>query len=158
MIKRLLSLLGLIILCQGIGAAGALFTAEAVGSWYVEIKKPFFNPPAWVFGPVWTILYIMMAVACWMILNSPKKEPLRKSALILFFTQLFVNGIWSPLFFGLKNPALAFADIVVLWVLIGLTVRVFLRIHKTAGRLMIPYWFWVSFAAVLNFSLWQLNR
>lgn len=150
-------LLGLILLCQGVGAAGALFTADSIGTWYAGLVKPAFNPPSWVFGPVWTLLYLMMAVACWLVIRAPAEKAGKARALWFFAGQLAANGIWSPLFFGLKNPGLAFADILVLWVLIGVTVAAFLRISKPAALLLIPYWGWVSFAAVLNFSFWQLN-
>lgn len=157
LLKRGLQLAGLIILCQGVGIAGALVTAGSVDSWYAEIQKPFFNPPNWIFGPMWTLLYLMMAVSCWLILQSGTEKHLRRTAVFLFGLQLFVNGLWSPVFFGLKNPGLAFAHILILWAAIALTYRAFLRVSRPAGLLLLPYWVWVSFAALLNFEIWRLN-
>lgn len=150
-------LLLLLLVCQGVGAAGALATLSSVNSWYVSLIKPSFNPPSWIFGPVWTLLYGMMALACWLVLRAPGEGRSRAAAVRLFLLQLAANGIWSPLFFGLRNPGLALVDIVILWVLIGLTVKAFRPLSKAAFLLMLPYWAWVSFAALLNFSLWRLN-
>lgn len=155
--KRILQLIGLILICQGIGAFGALISANSVNTWYAGIIKPSFNPPDWIFGPVWTLLYIMMGFSCWLVTLQESVLGHKRTALILFGAQLLLNGIWSPLFFGLKNPGLALIDIIFLWVFIGLTVRSFWKVSKTAAVLLIPYWGWVSFATVLNFSIWRLN-
>lgn len=157
MLRRGLQLAALIILCQGVGVAGALVTAGSVDSWYAELQKPFFNPPNWIFGPMWTLLYLMMALACWLILQPHAEPRLRRTALFLFALQLFVNGLWSPVFFGLRNPGLAFAHILILWFAIAVTYRLFLKISRPAGLLLLPYWAWVSFAALLNFEIWRLN-
>lgn len=126
------------------------------GEWYAQLKKPLWNPPGWIFGPVWTALYIMMAIAAWLIWRSGGFSARRK-ALMLFLLQLLLNAAWSPLFFGLHQPALAFVEIVLLWLAILATLLVFWKVQRRAGVLLLPYLAWVSFAAVLNFTLWQLN-
>ncbi len=135
-------------------AVGGLFTP---GEWYAQIKKPTWNPPSWIFGPVWTVLYTMMAVAAWLVWrHNGWTTQLR--ALGWFLVQLGLNALWSPLFFGLNNLGLAFAEIVLLWLAILVTFRAFSSANRFAGALLLPYLAWVSFAAVLNFTLWQLNK
>lgn len=140
-------------LCFGVAAFGSQFTP---GFWYQQLAKPGFTPPGWVFGPVWTILYIMMAVAAWQVWRDRGFGGARP-ALGLFVLQLLLNGLWSFLFFGLKQPGLAFAEIVLLWLAILGTLMKFWRLAPAAGLLLLPYWLWVSFAAVLNFALWRMN-
>lgn len=136
---------------------GSLATASAIDAWYPTLAKPTWNPPSMVFGPVWTLLYVLMSVAAWRVwLRS--SHPLARSALTGFFVQLGLNALWSILFFGLRQPALALAEIVVLWlVLVWLQVR-FAKVDTWAGLCWLPYLAWVSFAAALNFSIWRLNR
>lgn len=148
-----LALIGWMALCFGAAAFGGLF---GPGEWYAQLRKPSWNPPNWIFGPVWTTLYIMMAVAAWRIWRFGGDSG-RQKALGLFLVQLCLNAIWTPIFFGLKQPALAFADIVLLWLAIGATAVAFFRMDRAAGWLMVPYLVWVSFAAVLNAMLWRLN-
>ena len=138
-------------------AAAALGGWFMPGEWYAQLKKPAWNPPGWIFGPVWTALYTMMAVAAWLVWRRGGWAVQRK-ALAWFLVQLVLNALWSPLFFGWKNPDLAFAEIVLLWVAIFGTLLAFWKAHRAAGALLLPYLAWVSFAAVLNFTLWQLNR
>lgn len=138
------------------GAIGSLVTAHAITTWYVSLNKPFFNPPDWLFGPVWTLLYIMQAVALYMIWMSAKKGKKQK-AFLLFGIQVALNAGWSLLFFGLKMPSLALIEIVVLWVVIYLTIKEFYTFNKRAGRLMVPYLLWVSFASILNLFIVLLN-
>lgn len=133
---------------------GALFTP---GEWYAGLEKPSFNPPNWIFGPVWTLLYAMMALAAWLVWLRRGAEGPVLPALLLFGLQLLLNALWSWLFFGMHAMGLAFVDIVVLWCAIVATLALFWRIHRVAGALLLPYLAWVSFAALLNFSLWQLN-
>ena len=133
-----------------------LFTAPAVKGWYTTINKSPLNPPSWVFAPVWTTLFIMMGVAVSIIWLSGKNET-RSKALKVFFLQLFLNTLWSIIFFGLKNPPLAFIEIVVLWFAILYTIILFRKIDKKASYLLIPYILWVSFASVLNLSIAILN-
>ena len=144
-----------ILLPQVTGALGALVTISSVGSWYQTINKPSFTPPSWVFGPAWTTLYILMGIALFLIWKS--NHPLKKQALWLFGIQLFLNGIWSPAFFGLESPILGLVIIVPLWIMIVVCIKVFFQINKTASYLMVPYLLWVSFATALNGSIWYLN-
>ena len=147
-----------IVVCQLAGMIGGLFTASSVDTWYATLTKPAFNPPNWLFSPVWITLYVLMAVALFLVWRQGLQIEGVKSALIVFGLQLALNTLWSLLFFGLKMPLLAFIEIVVLWCLILITIFKFKKISKIAGLLLIPYLLWVSFAAVLNFFLWYLNR
>ena len=147
-------LIGFMVLCLGVGGVSGAVTAGAVVDWYPTINKPSFNPPSWIFAPVWTLLFIMMAVAAWRVwLSGPSAKP----ALNLFFIQLALNFFWSMLFFGLHSPALALIDIIAMWIMIALTMRAFFKIAKPAGWLLAPYLAWVSFAAVLNATIWWIN-
>lgn len=154
--KKILTYIGFILVCQMAGIIGSLFTAPAVKGWYTTINKSPLNPPSWVFAPVWTTLFIMMGVAVSIIWLSGKNET-RSKALKVFFIQLFLNTLWSIIFFGLKNPPLAFIEIVVLWFAILYTIILFRKIDKKASYLLIPYILWVSFASVLNLSIAILN-
>jgi len=136
----------------------SLFTRQAITDWYVHLNKPFFTPPDWLFGPVWTVLYFLMAVSALLVWNKGLSNPLVKIALCLYLLQLVLNGLWMPVFFGLKMPLLAFCEIVLLWSAIILTILAFYRVSIAAALLLFPYIVWTSFAAVLNFSLWLLNR
>lgn len=133
-------------------------TAPGTSDWYANLNKPSFNPPGWVFGPVWTILYILMAVSAGLVWHKELTGPIVRMALALYLLQLVLNGLWTPLFFGAKMPLLAFIDIVLLWAAIILTILAFVKVSRYAGLLMLPYLAWTTFAAVLNFSLWYLNR
>jgi translocator protein len=135
--------------------AGAFGSQFQPGAWYAALEKPSWNPPSWVFGPVWTVLYIMMGVAAWLVWDRYRSAA--RAALAVFVVQVVFNGLWSYLFFGLQSPALAFAGIVILWSLIVTTLVLFWRARTVAGVLLLPYLAWVSFAAVLNFTIWQLN-
>jgi translocator protein len=148
-----LALVGWLALCFGAAAFGGLFMP---GDWYGTLKKPSWNPPGWVFGPVWTTLYLMMAVAAWLVWRQGGWGKQRKP-LVIFLVQLVLNAAWTPLFFGLKNPGLAFAEILLLWLAIAATIAVFRRVSRAAAWLLVPYLVWVSFAAALNFTLWRLN-
>jgi len=154
--KNRVILILLIVLCQGVGILGALVTSPNVDTWYAELVKPSFNPEGWIFGPVWTSLYFMMAVACWRVIVSRRNGP-KRTALVLFGLQLGANAAWSPLFFGMRNPFAAFIDIILLWILFLLTLRWFWRVSRNAALWLVPYLAWVSFAAVLNFSIWRMN-
>ena len=152
--NRWVVLAGFLILCLGVGAIAGGFTAQAVTAWYPTLAKPPFNPPNSVFGPVWTILYVMMAVAGWAVWERGRDA---KPALNLFFVQLALNFAWSFFFFGLQRPALALIDIIALWIAILLTIRAFLKLRPAAGWAMVPYLAWVSFATYLNAGIWWLN-
>lgn len=154
LLRRGVGLGGWLLLCFGAAAFGSLFMP---GEWYSQLQKPAWNPPNWIFGPVWTALYTMMAVAAWLIWCRGGFAA-QRLALGLFLLQLLFNAAWSALFFGLRNPGLAFAEIVVLWLAIIGTVMAFWRTHRVSAVLLLPYLAWVTFAAALNFTLWQLNR
>lgn len=134
-------------------SAGFIGSRFPPGEWYDSLAKPSFNPPGWVFGPVWTLLYILMGIAVWLVW----KEQGFSTAVYLFMAQLALNALWSYLFFGANKPGLAFLEIILLWVLILLTMILFWRARTAAGVLFIPYLLWVSFASVLNYSLWRMN-
>jgi tryptophan-rich sensory protein len=144
-------------LCLAVGGVGGFVTNSSVSDWYPALRKPSWNPPAWVFGPVWTALYVMMAIAAWLVWRRRESESV-SSALWLFAIQLALNAAWSPLFFGLKNPLAGLLDIVPLCAAILATLISFWKISTVAGMLLLPYWLWVCFAAVLNFTLWRMNR
>jgi tryptophan-rich sensory protein len=137
-------------------SAGWIGSRFQPGEWYAGLTKPALTPPAWVFGPVWTLLYAMMGVAAWMVWKR-RGFVAAARALWLFFLQLGLNALWSYFFFGLKNPGLAFLDIVVLWLVILATIIAFFRQYRPAGQLLLPYLLWVTFAAYLNLQFWRLN-
>jgi uncharacterized protein YbjT (DUF2867 family)/tryptophan-rich sensory protein len=145
-----------VIICLGTAGLGAAWTNLSVGDWYATLNKPSWNPPKWVFGPVWTALYIGMAVAAWLVW---RKNGLVDAwlPLLLFGVQLFLNAAWSALFFGMRSPGIAFADIVLLWIAILATIVAFGRVSSLAATLLVPYLAWVSFATALNWSIWRLN-
>jgi benzodiazapine receptor len=144
----------------GVLALGTLSGLANVGSiegWYAALKKPVFSPPNYVFGPVWTLLYILLGVGLYLIISAPGASA-RTTALTVFAIQLFLNLSWSFLFFYLRLPGVAFVEILVLWVCILLMIVTFFRVSPMAAYLQIPYLLWVTFASVLNGSIWYLNR
>jgi tryptophan-rich sensory protein len=153
----ILKLVASIILCQLAGFLGSLFTTPAIPTWYATLNKPSFTPPNWIFSPVWISLFILMGISLFMVWRR-RNHPRFRTALIFFFVQLILNVLWSASFFGLRSPLLGLIDIVLLWIVILLTIQNFLNVSKIAGILLIPYFLWVSFATLLNFSLWFLNR
>lgn len=151
--RQTLALVGWLALC--FAASGTAVFVSTAG-WYAGLNKPAWNPPAWVFGPVWSLLYAMMAIAAWLVWRAGGWKAQRR-ALGWFLLQWLFNALWTPLFFGLHRPGLAFAEIVALWLVLVVTLRSFWRVQKAAGVLLTPYLAWVSFAAVLNFAMWRLN-
>jgi translocator protein len=147
-----------IVLPMLVGLTGGMFTESGPDSWYAGIKKPSFNPPGWIFGPVWTALYLMMGVAAFLIWRKGWELRPVRLAMIFFLIQLLLNGAWSPAFFGLQSPLAGLIIIAFLWVAILLTLISFAALSALAAGLMAPYLFWVSFAAVLNGSIYFLNR
>lgn len=145
-----------ILLIAGLGALfGVLFPP---GDWFAALAKPTFQPPDWLFGPVWTVLYVAMAVAAWLVQRTTGVDmALRRRAFVLFFVQFVLNLAWTPLFFGLRSPGLAFIDICALWVVLLWTLLTFGRLRPLAGYLLLPYLLWVSFALVLNGTIWLMN-
>lgn len=156
--KDLIKLIVSLLVCQLAGLVGSFFTAPSIPVWYASLNKPSFTPPNEVFSPVWIALFVLMGISLYLIWRKPLKEPQVKIALLIFFVQLALNTLWSIIFFGLKSPFLAFIEIIILWMVIFLTIMKFFKVSKLAGILLIPYILWVSFAAVLNFFLWSLNR
>ena len=151
-----LGLVGFLVICFAIAAIGGSVTSGSVGTWYVALNKPSFNPPNWIFGPVWTVLYATMAIAAWRVWRIVGWRN-GFEALFLFAIQLGLNLAWSVLFFGLHRVGAAMVCIVALWLGIAATAAAFRKIDRLAAWLMVPYLAWVSFAALLNFSIWRLN-
>ena len=148
-----LALLGWLALSFAAGFVGSRFTPS---QWYQQLVKPSWTPPGAVFGPVWSVLYIMMGIAAWMVWRNGEFNRV-VTPLTLFIVQLVLNALWSYFFFGTHRPALAYLDIVVLWVIIVLTMVTFWRVSPVAGGLLIPYLAWVTFASFLNLAIWRLN-
>ena len=148
-----LVLLGFITLCLAAGALGAAVTAPAIPTWYAALAKPSFNPPNWIFAPVWTTLYVLMAIAAWLVWRRGNA----RTPLVLFALQLVLNSAWSLLFFGLHRVDLALIDIALLLAAIVATALSFRPRSAVAALLLVPYLAWVSFATVLNFAIWRLN-
>jgi len=142
-----------IAVCEAVGVSGAFFTARAIPTWYANLKKPSFNPPNWIFGPVWTVLYALQGISAYLIFH----EAANVQALLPFIIQLILNGIWTPLFFGAKKVGPAFFEIIVMLIFIILTIISFYPISQTAAWLMTPYAAWVMFASALNYKIWALN-
>lgn len=137
---------------------GSVFTTPSISTWYASLNKPFFNPPNWIFGPVWTLLYLMMALALYIIWDNGMEKAENKQALGIFAVQLALNSLWSIAFFGWHSPLAGLVIIVLLWSAIFMTIQRFNKISRTAGWLLVPYIAWVSFAAILNFMIFWLNR
>ena len=154
---RILKLIFSIVFVQLAGILGALFTATSIGTWYEMINKPVLNPPSWIFGPVWMVLYLLIGISLFLIWDKGVHKKHEKIAIEIFAIQLILNAIWSPIFFGLQNPGAAIIIIVLLWITIVATIVSFYKISKTAAYLLIPYLLWVSFATYLNYSIWVLN-
>ena len=153
-VKLIISL----VVCQLAGGIGSIFTARSVTTWYLALKKPSFNPPSWIFGPVWITLFVLMGVALYRVWHKGAATPGVKIALAAFFVQLLFNVLWSLVFFGMRNPLLGLLDIVLLWILILATLILFWQVDRAAGLLLAPYLLWVSFASLLNAALYLLNR
>ena len=150
-------LVGAIVVAELAGGIGGLFTASKIPTWYALLTKPTWNPPAAVFAPVWTILYLLMGVSLWLVWEAKQSDD-RRTALTLFWWQLAVNVLWSVVFFGLESPGLAVIVILVLLALIGSYVAKAWKLNSWAGIVMLPYIAWVSFATALTIAIWWLNR
>jgi translocator protein len=148
--RSLLVLIGFIVVTS---VAPLLGMGSLPGDWYASLNKPSWNPPGWIFGPVWTVLYLMMATAAWLVWKTCGWG----MALRFYGIQLVFNAAWTPLFFGAQQTGWALVDIIAMWVSILVTMIAFFRVNKTAGGLMVPYFAWVSFAMVLNYTLWRMN-
>jgi len=144
--------------CELAGVVGSVFTVSSIPTWYEGLAKPALNPPSWVFGPAWTTLYLLMGIAVFLVWKKGFERKEVKVALGVFGVQLFLNAIWSIIFFGLKNPGWAFVEIIFLWLAILATIIAFSKISRLAVWLLVPYILWVSFAGYLNYSIWTLNQ
>jgi tryptophan-rich sensory protein len=154
--RQLLGLTAFVAACFAVAGVGGCFTSGPVETWYPGLSKPWWTPPDWLFGPVWTVLYLSMAIAAWLVWRQ--EGSLRAARpLSLFAAQLALNLAWSALFFGLRSPAAALADIALLWCAILATAISFRRVNLAAGLLLVPYLGWVSFASALNLAIWRLN-
>lgn len=151
-IKLILS----IVLCVSLGSVGGLVTVSEIPTWYASLNKPSFNPPNWLFGPVWTILYLLMGISVYMIWKQPVSKE-RNKALQVFILQFILNFCWSFIFFGLHATGWALIEMIALWILILLSILHFAKHSKTAAWLLVPYILWVSFALLLNAVIWKLN-
>lgn len=146
-----------LILPQCAGMVGGLFTAPNIPTWYAFLNKPSFTPPSWIFAPVWLILYLMMGAALFLLWTADSRKPLVRVALGLFAAQLVLNAAWTFLFFGLHSPFWGLVDIGALWLILTSLIVVSMRVSRPAGLLLLPYWFWLSFASVLNYTIWTMN-
>jgi tryptophan-rich sensory protein len=156
-LNTVFKLVAAIVISELAGVLGSVFTIRAIPDWYATLKKPKLNPPDWVFGPVWTILYLLMGISAFLVWQKGLSSTGVRIALILFVIQLALNALWSIVFFGWRRPQLAFADIALMWLAIIATMISFLSISPLAFYLLLPYIIWVSFAAYLNFAIVRLN-
>ncbi len=141
-----------------LGGVSGLFNVSAIDGWYQTINKPSWNPPSWIFGPVWTTLYVMMGIALYLVWKAEASSILKKTAITLFVIQFILNFFWSFIFFYQQEMGWALVEIIVMWVFILLTIFAFANVSKTAAWLLVPYICWVSFATILNYTLWHLNK
>jgi tryptophan-rich sensory protein len=147
-----------IVVSLGVGFIGSFFTSPAIPTWYAGLIKPSFSPPNYLFAPVWTILYILMGISFYLVWQKGLKNEKVRVALTVFAAQFLLNAIWSPIFFGAKNLFWALIVIIFMWIYIVKTILAFRKVSKTASYLLYPYLAWVSFATMLNFSVWFLNK
>jgi len=151
------ALAGFAIVVMGAGRLSSIATQERIPTWYAGLAKPSFNPPNWLFAPVWTLLFAMMAVAAWLVWRTDAEPRARQTALSAFWIQLALNVAWTLIFFGARDPGWASIEILLLLAAIAETIRRFFPISRPAAALLVPYLLWVSFATILSFSIWRLN-
>jgi benzodiazapine receptor len=157
MVADLRKLITSILICQIVGNLGTLFTIQSLSVWYANLQKPDFTPPGWLFGPVWLILYTLMGISMYLVWEKGSRKKEANLSFSLFGIQLFLNFLWSLLFFGLRSPSYGFVCIIALWISIAATIFLFLKTSSGAAALLLPYIAWVSIAAVLNFYIMILN-
>ncbi len=155
--KNLPKLIASVVGCELVGLLGTPFTISAIPTWYATLNKPFFAPPNWLFGPVWTLLYFMMGVSFFLIWKQGLQKKKIKTASMYFLAQLALNFIWSPIFFGFRAPLFALVVIVAMWAMIVMTMKKFYPLSRFAFYLLVPYLLWVSFATLLNAAIVLLN-
>jgi benzodiazapine receptor len=154
--KAWLVLIVFFAICLGAGGLGSFFTASSVRDWYPRLRKPVGTPPSWVFGPVWTTLYVLMAISAWLVWRAFGRGA--HPALLIFFAQLALNVAWSGIFFGSRMPGAALLEIVILWLAVAFNIFVFFLLLPVSAYLLLPYLGWVTYAAYLNYGIWRLNR
>ncbi len=155
--KDIVKLIISVVACLAAGFIGSIFTNASIPTWYAALKKPAYAPPNWVFAPVWTILFVLMGIAAYLVWRQGWNTSTVKTGLILFIVQLLFNMFWSFAFFTMRSPLFGFVVIIILWFLILFTIIYFSNVSTVAGVLLIPYIVWVSFASILNFMLWRFN-
>ncbi len=151
-----LALIVFFAICLGAGGLGSLFTIRSVRDWYPRLRKPAGTPPGWLVGPVWTALYVLMAISAWLVWREYGRGA--RPALLIFFAQLALNVAWPGVFFASRLPGVALAEIAVLWLAIAFTILIFYSLLPLAALLLVPYLLWVTYAGYLNFGIWRLNR
>jgi tryptophan-rich sensory protein len=157
--KQIMKLVVALVVCFGVSGVGAVFTTQdSISNWYGQLTKPFLTPPNWIFGPVWSALYLLMAISFFIVWSKGINYFKVKQAMVLFVIQLVLNAAWTPLFFGFRLILPAFIDIILLWLVILVTLYVFKHISLYAAVILIPYVAWVGFAVILNGSIWYLNK
>jgi tryptophan-rich sensory protein len=157
MVRNLSTLVAFVVLCELAGVIGSLFTISAIPTWYVALRKPWFTPPNWLFGPIWLTLYFLMGISIYLVFESKRNKAKEKPALWAFGIQLFLNVLWSILFFGMHYLLYGFIEIVLLWISIAVTIILFFKVSKAAAYLLLPYILWVTIAASLNYYVFILN-
>lgn len=155
--KPIYKLIIAVLIPLSVGSLAGYFTASSVNGWYTTLVKPSFNPPNWLFAPVWTSLDIMMGIALFLVWNSGAAEDVKRTAVTLFIVQLVLNFLWSFVFFYAQQPGWALVNIILMWIFIFLTILWFGKISSLSAWLLVPYICWVSFATVLNYAIWKLN-
>jgi benzodiazapine receptor len=156
--KQTIKLVASVALCLLAGFVGSIFTTPKIDGWYAALNKPSFTPPGWLFGPVWTLLYVLMGIALYLVWRQGLATKGVKPAFALFLAQLALNVLWSYAFFGAESPIAALAVIVLLWTAIVATITYFAPVSRGAALLLVPYILWVSFAEILNAKIYLLNR
>jgi benzodiazapine receptor len=150
-------LIASVLICQLAGIIGSVFTVSSIPDWYAGLNKPWFTPPNWLFGPVWITLYTLMGISLYIVWNKGLDNKNVRSAITVFGIQLFLNSVWSIIFFGIQNTFIALSEIIMLWIAILVTIIKFYRIDRRASLLLVPYIVWVTIAALLNYFVWVLN-
>ena len=146
-----------IVTCLTVGAVSGYFTANEIPNWYATLIKPSFNPPNWIFGPVWSTLYLLMAISWWLVWKSDIASSKKNKAMLIFAIQLILNFFWSIIFFSFHQPGFALIEIIIMLIFILFSIITFYPASKPAAYLLIPYLLWVSFASILNYAIWKLN-
>ena len=157
MVRNLSALVAFVVLCELAGVIGSLFTISAIPTWYAVLRKHWFTPPNWLFGPIWLTLYFLMGISLYLVFESKRNKAKEKPALWAFGVQLFLNVLWSVLFFGMHYMFYGFIEIVLLWISIAVTIILFFKVSKVAAYLLLPYILWVTIAALLNYYVFILN-